>query len=170
MNELKSSTQPRGSAWAWVPVALLGSMLLGLGTLAYIATDDPHFALEPNYYDKAVHWDRTQAQACESEALGLRLTLLKPLSATIDGKVELELSVSDRKGVPFSGAEVRLEAFPNAFASRVQHVVLKEIAPGVYQSELSRGTPGLWELRFSVAQGEKRFQQALRRDMTRGAA
>ena len=60
-----------GTFWAWVPATLLGAMLLGLGTMAYIAIDDPSFALEPNYYDKAVHWDRSQAEARSSQALGL---------------------------------------------------------------------------------------------------
>jgi nitrogen fixation protein FixH len=144
-------------------------MLLGLGTLAYIAIDDPSFALEPNYYAKAVRWDRTQAEAKQGAALGLQLTL-EPLALASDGGVELELRISDRARLPFAAADVTLEAFPNAFASRIEHIVLKEASPGVYRGSLLRGTRGLWELRFNVSQGARHFREVLRRDVSKGGA
>ena len=159
-----------GTFWAWVPAMLRGSMLLGLGTMAFIAIDDPSFALEPNYYDKAVHWDRSQAEARDSQALGLRLTLLQPLSSSLRGDVELVLSVRDRGDLPVRGAAVALEAFPNAYATRVQQVSLLEISPGVYRAKLAHGVRGLWELRFDVAQGGSHFRQVLRVDVAKGAA
>jgi nitrogen fixation protein FixH len=149
---------------------LLGSMLLGLAALAYIAIDDPSFALEPNYYDKAVRWDRTQAEARQSERLGLQLVLSGPLALKSDGSVELELSVADRANTPLRAATVTLEAFPNAFASRIEHVTLREVSPGVYRGRLSGGKRGLWELRFDVRQGAQQFREVLRRDVTRGDA
>lgn len=158
-----------GSLWAWVPVLLLGSMLIGLGTLAYIAIDDPSFALEPNYYDKAVHWDQSQAARRESDALGLELALA-PLTIASDGQVKLELTVNARGGSPFTGAEVRVVAFPNAFASQIAQVPLRETAPGVYTGELRHSVPGLWELRLAVKRGAASFQQVLRRDLSKGHA
>src|SRR5215207_10712207 len=143
------SNSSSGAVWAWVPALLLGSMLLGLGVLAYVAIDDPHFALEPNYYDKAVHWDRTQSEARNSAALGLELTLTQPLALAADGSLELELRVTDRERVVQSEAVVELEAFPNAYASLVERLTLNETSPGVYRARLSGRTTGLWELRFS---------------------
>ncbi len=159
-----------GSIWAYVPALLLGSMLLGLGTLAYIAIDDPHFALEPNYYDKAVHWDRARAEARASNELGLRLSLRRTLEMAPDGKVDVELEIVDRAGAPFSAAEVQLEALPNAYANRVQDTRLRETSPGVYRGNLIRGTLGLWQLRFRVSRGTARFSQILRADVSSGAA
>lgn len=159
-----------GTLWSWVPAMLLTSMLVGLGTMAFIAIDDPSFALEPNYYDKAVHWDRSQAQARDSQALGLRLTLLQPLSISSPAEVELVLSIRDREDLPLRGAKVDLEAFPNAYAARVQHVSLREASPGVYRVKLAHGVRGLWELRFVVAQGTSRFRQVLRVDVAKGDA
>jgi nitrogen fixation protein FixH len=147
---------------------LLGIMLLGLGSMAYIAADDPGFALEPNYYDKAVHWDRAQAEARASRALGYRLEPTGPLTVTADGRIELRLSLVDRHGRAVAGAEVTAEAFANASASRVQRVVLREVSAGTYQTELRQGSPGLWELRVAVTRGAARYQQILRRDVTKG--
>jgi len=159
-----------GTFWAWVPAMLLSSMLLGLGTMAYIAIDDPSFALEPNYYDKAVHWDRSQAEARSSQALGLRLTLLGPPSLSAQGDIELVLDIRDREDLPLQDAAVQVEAFPNAYATRIQQISLQEASPGVYRAKLSQGVRGLWELRLSVSQGAARFHQVLRIDVAKGGA
>lgn len=169
MSDDESRVRPNaGKFWAWVPAGLLSSMLLGLGSLAYIAADDPGFALEPNYYDKAVRWDEAQAEARESLASGFRLELTKPLCVDPRGDVELSLSVTDRDGLPVANAEVTVEAFANAAASRVERVVLRQIAPGAYRANISRGIAGLWELRLAVRKGALRYKQVMRRDVTRG--
>lgn len=167
MTDATSTRQGAFSLWAWVPALLLGSMLIGLGTLAYIAIDDPSFALEPNYYDKAVHWDQSQAALRESQALGLELALA-PLSIAADGQITLELSVNVQGGAPFADAEVQVTAFPNAFAGQMQQLTLREAAPGRYTGVLPRGVAGLWELRLAVRRGPLRFQQVLRRDAVKG--
>jgi len=145
-------------------------MLSGMGVLVSIAVNDPHFALEPDYYDKAVHWDRARAEATASKALGLGLTLVPALERRGDGCVELELFVADRAHAAFAGANVELEAFPNAYRNRAQRLTLREAAPGVYRGKLERGELGLWELRFAVSRGAERFHAALRRDVRPGGA
>jgi len=163
------STQSSRSLWAWVPAVLLGSMLVGLGVLTYIAVDDPHFALEPNYYDKAVHWDQARAAARRSSETGFQLKVAPLLAA--DGVAPLELELRDRAGNAVQGAEVTVEAFPNAYANHVQRVTLREVTPGRYRAELRGAVLGLWELRLTATSGGARFEQVLRRDMDkRGAA
>jgi len=157
-----------GTFWAWVPAGLLGAMFLGLGSMAYVAVNDPGFALEPNYYDKAVHWDRSQAEAQASRALGLQLGLEKALALDTNGQVRLTLTVSDRSGAALGGAEVKIEAFPNAAASRVEVLQLKEISPGVYSGEIARGARGLWELRITVKRSDLTYREVLRRDVVKG--
>jgi hypothetical protein len=149
---------------------LLGSMLLGLGTMAYIAIDDPGFALEPDYYDKAVHWDRSQAQLRENEALGLALTVRQPIAVSPDGRAQLELELRDRAGVAISGAKLEITAFPNAFANRVERLALIEVAPGIYRGELRHGQPGLWELRCQASVGPSRYARTLRTDIVKRSA
>lgn len=164
------STKSSGRFWAWVPAGLLGSMLLGLGTLAYIAIDDPSFALEPNYYDKAVHWDRAQAEARASQALGYRLELGGPLLRAADGSVEVELTLVDRAGAAVTGADVQVDMFANANAKRIERLSLREVAPGRYRATLRDATLGLWELRCAASQGGQRYQQTLRHDIGKGSA
>jgi hypothetical protein len=143
-------------------------MLLGLGSMAYVAIDDPSFALEPDYYDKAVHWDRSQAEARASQALGFRLEPSRAFSANPDGSVDVELTLRDRQGTPLHGAEVRVEAFPIAVATRVEQRSLQETGLGVYRARLRGGTSGLWELRCVVAYGAARYRQVLRVEIAKG--
>jgi nitrogen fixation protein FixH len=157
-----------GNVWAWVPVMLLGSLLSGLGVMTYLALDDPHFALESNYYDKAVHWDRARAAARESNATGFSLELAPLLEAS--GVTEVSLTLRDRDGKPVQGAAVELEAFPNAYASRVARLSLREVAAGKYTAELRGAVLGLWELRVSATSGTAHFQQVLRRDLSKRGA
>ena len=166
-NEIASGS---GRLWAWVPALLLGTMFIGLGTMAYVAIDDPNFALESNYYDKAVHWDASQLQARQSNELGLKLELTAPLAIGKGGAVEVQLSVKDRRSLAFSGAQVDVEAFPNAYASRVEQITLRETTPGVYTGELKGGVRGLWELRVVVKQGALRYGEVLRHDVVKGDA
>jgi hypothetical protein len=167
VNDIPKQTKA-GTFWAWVPAGLLASMLLGLGTLAYIAIDDPGFALEPNYYEKAVQWDRSQAEARESQALGFRLAPAHSLMLGADGGIEVELELRDRQGRLVSGAELSLEAFPNAAARKIDRAKLHETSPGTYRARLRGGASGLWELRCQVAYGTARFQQVLRLDVSKG--
>ena len=169
-NDTHSPSTRTTSFWAWVPVLLLGSMFVGLGSMAYVAVNDPGFALEPNYYDKAVHWDRSQAEASASRQLGLKVEVSQPLALTDAGKLELQLTIHDRQGASFAGAQVQVEAFANARASRIEHVTLSEAAPGVYRAEIAHGLPGLWELRLDVRRGAELYREVLRRDVGKGDA
>lgn len=170
MTEDSQTTTAGRSVWAWVPAMLLGSMFVGLGSMAYVAIDDPHFALEPDYYDKAVHWDRSQAEQRASATTGLQLQLNGPLVTAADGSVEVEIRVTDRAAAPFPGARVELQAFPNAYAGQVQDLVLRESAPGVYVGRLTRGVLGLWELRIGVVRDAVRFREVRRLDVLKGGA
>jgi hypothetical protein len=170
MTAREATPSRAGAIWAWVPALLLGAMFVGLGSLVYVAVDDPSFALESNYYDKAMHWDESQQRARKKQALGLNLALTEPLALSDAGKVMVRLSVTDRTMLAFSGADVALEAFPNAYAQRVQHLVLREVEPGLYVGELSQGVRGLWELRVVVTQGALRYDQVLRADVSKGDA
>jgi hypothetical protein len=158
----------KGTLWALVPVALLAVSTLGVGTMASIAARDPGFALERNYYDRAVHWDRQQAQWAENERL--RYGLLLDAVPADDG-VALVLRLSERGGGPLTGASVRAEAFANARAGEVLDLLLVEQAPGRYETKLHAPRPGLWELRLAVTRGSEHFSEVVRVDLGgKGAA
>jgi nitrogen fixation protein FixH len=153
--------------WALVPVFLLAFAVTGLGIMATIATRDPGFALETNYYERAVHWDREQAQRVENARLGLRVALtVEPGPAG----VELVATVHDRAGVPLPGANLSAEGFANARSGARRSLVFSEKSDGTYRAALAEPRPGLWELRLVVLSGGTRFTEVVRVDVPERSA
>lgn len=170
MNQSSEVSTRAGRVWAYVPLGLLSCMFFGLSTLAYIAIDDPSFSLEPDYYAKAVHWDRSQAQLRENQALGFALAIHQAPLVSPGGRTQIELALTDRAGLAIAGARLEVTAFPNAFATHVERLMLLEVAPGIYRGELKHGVPGLWELRCNVDVGSSHYARALRTDLVKRSA
>jgi hypothetical protein len=138
-------------------------MLAGLGVMASIATRDPGFALERDYYQKAVTYDRVIAQRGENARLGWLLQTELGAAAP-DGSTPLSVRVRDAAG-PVVGARVSVEAIRNAAAQRPLDATLAERAPGEYAGNLAFARGGLWELRLVVERGRERFTAVERRDV-----
>jgi nitrogen fixation protein FixH len=155
---------PRG--WFWP--ALVGALLIGgVGAnvgLMVAATRDPSFAVERDYYRKALHWDETMAQEATNAALGWSVAVaVEP--AEVPGRARIRARVADREGRPVTGARVAVEAFPSARASHVLSLVLPPDAGGGYAATLELERPGLWELRFRVERDGQVFTRTLVRDL-----
>ena len=155
-----------GRLWALFPVALLGSSLIGLGTMASIATRDPGFALERDYYQRAVRFEEEQAQQVENRRLGYAVAL-DVLGAS--DKATIVVTLSSKQGTPLPNASVRAEAFANARAGDIRELEFRRGDDGSYHAELARATPGLWEFRCVVTSGKERFTAVVRRDIPRAA-
>jgi len=166
MNDATDTVSPhagrRGTLWALVPVALLVASTSGLLLMASIARNDPGFALEANYYERAVRWDAQQVEWAENERLGYRVAL--ETLATPDG-VELRVTPLDRTGARLGVAVVKADAFANARAGDVRHLTLRANADGTHSGLLAPARPGLWEFRFTLLREGERFTQTVRADV-----
>jgi nitrogen fixation protein FixH len=158
---MKDTAAPQRSKWrlpwAFVPVVLLLSSALGVGTMAIVAVRDPSFATEANYYQKAIHWDQTQAQAGENQRLGYRIALPTTLLLDAHGHARLELTLADRLGQPIRGASLTAQAFANAYSAELQQLTFEETAPGVYAAPLTARHAGLWVFRVTAQTAAARF-------------
>jgi nitrogen fixation protein FixH len=139
----------RGLGWALAPVLILGGGLLGLGIMTALALDDPSFALEENYYQKAVDIDQQRAQETQNRELGWTLEVDSSVSVGAPSTSDLLVRLVGPEG-PLDGAEVRAEGFHNARASQVRTLEFRPDGPGRYRARLDGVRPGLWELRFRV--------------------
>ena len=153
----------RGLFWALVPVGLLAASLCGVGSMAVIASGDPSFSLEHDYYGRAVHWEQEQAQIRENQRLGYRLKLEFERAALV-------VHLRDRDGEPVRGASVRAEAFANARAANIRQLVFSERGDGTYHAAFGSARPGLWEFRFRVENAALTFTNVVRADIPAGAA
>lgn len=146
-----------------ITAALLANLGLGV-VLIRVANADRHFAVEPDYYRKAVEWDSTRAQERRNIALGWHLA---PALGAVDGIADPELAVvlRDPSGAPIAGATVTVEAFQVAHAAEVLTARLAESdASGRYLARVPVRRTGLWELRLVASRGETRFTATIRLD------
>jgi len=151
----------RGAWWPIGITTVLATTVAANLWVMRIANDDPSFAIEPDYYRKAIPWDSTLAQARPDSALGWRLTAqLQREAAT--GKTRISATLTDSLGTPISGAVVKVAALPVARASEVHEATLAAAGTGEYAAQLDARRPGLWELRFDVRAGSTRFTEVTR--------
>ena len=149
----------------WWPIGLAGVLAATVAAniwVAVIANDDPSFAIEPDYYKKAVEWDTTLAQDRHNVALGWRLT---PAMSAIapDGTSLLSAQLTDSTGVAISGAVVRVAALAVARASDVHDMTLApQSGAGNYAVRFDARRAGEWELRFDATLGGEHFTQMSR--------
>ena len=143
--------------------ALLGNVVLGV-VLVRVAGGDRHFAVESNYYQKAVSWDSTMAQDSRNVALGWVMTPSLGMVGTAGGD-SLVVTLHTAAGEPVTEAMVTIEAMPIAYAADVRRATLAATGePGRYAAPGVIGRAGLWELRLTAVRGNDRFTDNLRLD------
>ncbi|MEI9949086.1 MAG: FixH family protein [Pseudomonadota bacterium] len=158
-------------SWALVPVALLVSSAVGVGSMAIVAARDPHFATEPDYYQKAIRWDQTQAQAATNQRLGYVLKAPASLTFDVQGRATLELTLRDRLGQPVLGARLAGNAFANAYSGKLVGLVFEEQSAGLYRAKLTVIHRGQWVFEIVGNAGSDRFTADVRADLVpEGAA
>jgi nitrogen fixation protein FixH len=148
--------------WVW-PFLLAGLLVMGVGVnllLLVVATGDPSFAVERDYYRKGMEWDRTVAQKQANARLGWTL-------ACEVRKGTLSVVLRDRSHTPVPGAFVSVEAFHNARAGRVVTGTLVDAGEGGYSGQLPIVRPGVWELRFRAERGGDVFTQTVSYEVAR---
>ena len=152
----------RGAWWPIGITTVLATTVAANLWVMRIANDDPSFAIEPDYYRKAITWDSTLAQARQDSILGWHLTpRLQVVAAT--GKTRITATLTDSFGMPISGAVVKVAALPVARANQVHEVSLAAAAgAGEYAGQLDAQRQGQWELRFDVRAGSTRFTEVAR--------
>ncbi len=150
------------------PVVIIAFVVGGAGVnlaLMLVATRDASFAVEADYYQKALRWDQTMAQEAENTALGWSVAMTLDRSRP-DG-TRVRALVADREGQPVEGARVGIEAFHSARASRVIIATLEAEPSGGYSATLPLERPGLWEMRVRVERGEQVFTHTLEQILAR---
>jgi len=134
---------------------------IGFGIwMARVAGNDPNFAIEPDYYERAVNWDSTMAQSRRDKALGWQAT------ATLrrrDSYVTiLTLQLVDSTGTAIIDADsVTAEALAVAHAGQIDRLVLLRGRDG-YSAPIDAATSGLWEVQLRAIRGADIFTAKLR--------
>ncbi|MEM9692368.1 MAG: FixH family protein [Myxococcota bacterium] len=139
-------------------VGILGGSVLANVYFVIKATGDPSFAIEKDYYQKAVAWDDTVEQNAASAALGWDVEVE---TTSHNSKMQLGLVLVDDQRRPIHGADVTVRAFAIARSNQTYSTVLSE-RDGRYEGSFEGSRPGLWELVVEARLGSERFEKKLR--------
>ncbi len=151
---------PRARGWQWPAfVVILLLMNAGLaGVMIYYATTDKTFAVEPDYYRKAMNWDSYAARRDASAKLGWTVQLRVRAAENERARPRLVLNVADRDGEPVSDVQFRGVAFHRARASERLELAFANAGDGEYECEAAMSRPGLWEVRLIASRGRDVFE------------
>jgi hypothetical protein len=148
----------KGAVWPYLIVGALAIHVAVSLAMVVIATSDPSYAVEEDYYQKAIDWDLKRAQDRANRDLGWRFDFsVAPPEHSGDQPV-LEVTLRDANGHPLAGAAVSVEAFHN---SRSGDILRADLGPaeraGVYRTTMPMQHNGRWEMRFTVHRDGQEF-------------
>jgi len=170
MNERsQTSAEPTGTwhayFWPVFIVALLSSHMLLLSVMVYIAVSDRSFAVEPDYYQKGLHWDDIAVQQRRNAELGWHISIDFGDPAGPLTERELRCRLTDRDGSALEDAFVDLIAFPHSRGTQRELVMLEPAGEGLYVAKMRFQKKGLWEFRFVVRRDSSTFTYVEAKDV-----
>lgn len=158
----------RGAAWPWAMAAILTVTVLGNLWVLRLAGSDASFAVEEDYYRRAVSWDSAQARRTRSQSTGWR-TQVQLGQEDETGARLVSVALLNADGTPIEGARVAAEARHLARSADPRRLDLVEASPGRYTASLDRARAGLWEVRLDVTARGVEYVATHRLDTARGA-
>lgn len=147
---------PIRTGWrAWWPFpglvfALLAMSMTIVVVTITLASNDPSFGVEEDYYAKAIAWDQTAEQMRLNEELGWESTVEFSPELDPHGKRVVTVLIRDRQGQPISADAVHAFAFHHARRANPVEFDLVPIAPGRYSAAADVIRDGVWTVRLRV--------------------
>ncbi len=155
----------RGARWPLMIVGLLGLNIVITAALILYANADSSYAVEPEFYQKALAWDQTQAQMGANERLAWVVAADAAPRQDAAGLRSLRVLLRDRNARPIAGASVRAEMFHQARSSQRVRAELKDAGDGSYLASLPLSRPGKWEVRITAGRAGDTFTHTLTLDV-----
>ena len=167
MSATSAEARPVGRSWLWptIIISALSLHLMALIVVAFVATRDPSFAVEPNHYQKALAWDGSAARLRASQQLGWTVSLQTDRGADELGRRRLACRIVDKDGIDVVGADVQLLMFHHARAADRVHVSLSPEKDGTYAALVPMKRAGLWECRIAARRGDALFNTVVMQEV-----
>ncbi len=130
--------------------------------IVFAVISSPGLVVE-NYYEQGRQYEKNALKLLtEHKRLQWETKLEVPEIITLNSANTYRFSAVDSRGVPIRDAEVKLTAYRPSSANADFTTALQQIAPGLYQANVSFPLPGIWDLNVKVVHGEDHFEVAQR--------
>lgn len=136
--------------------ALLGLNMCIVAVTIYFAHNSDAAPAEPNYYQRALHWDDVKRERERERLLGWSIDVDIGEELIPRQGRRIEVVVTDRDGRGVEGASLVVTAFHNAHASRPATLGLSPVEGGRYSVVAPLAPHGLWQFRISAVRAGER--------------
>lgn len=162
MTETQTTAPARWNRLVWPGMifVIIGLHIAIMLVMVYVATSDRSFAIEPDYYQKGLHWDEIAKQRQVNAQLGWKVAIEVAPAADVYGQRVVTCKLTDRDGAPVEQAAVDVVAFAHARASERVLAALTTKGGGIYEGKVRLTRKGLWEFRLFVQRGGDTFTHA----------
>lgn len=148
--------------WPVIIITVLAAQI-GFGIwMARLAGNDPHHAVEPDYYARAVNWDSTMAQSRRDRALGWNAATT--LTRATGRAATLQVAIVDSLGAALQVDSLHVDALAIAHAGTIDRVTLSP-AGSAYIGQIAEAGAGLWEVQVRAVRGTDVFTAKLRTEL-----
>lgn len=151
--------------WPGLVIGLLVGKMLFMTVMVIVATRDRSFAVEPDYYQKAVAWDEHAAQQQANERLAWQAEITLGDQVSPIGERDLICTLSNRDGQKLDGAQVEVLVFPHARGVQRTTLTLSGQGAGRYVAKTRFHRKGLWEFQLRITRGPEIFTKVVQRDV-----
>lgn len=156
-----------GMKWPIGIAAILGTSVVGNLVMMRVANSDPSFAVEDDYYQRAVDFDSTMQRDKRSAALGWHSRV--SIDSVRAGVGVLQIVLQDSRGQAIQADSVVAVAFFNARSNERTRLVLSHGSAdplGVYTGSIEVTHAGQWEVQVEAMHGTSdHFQSSTRVDV-----
>jgi len=144
----------KGAIWPWlIGGALAAGAALDI-TMICIASGNPSLAVEDDYYEKGLDWDRSRMVGEDDTGRIWSLALELDESTDASRATQVHARIADRDGRAIDGAAVEMVAFHDAHPLDKVKLRLTPSGAGHYKTDLAVKRGGRWTMRFAVAREE----------------
>lgn len=155
----QNSKQAWRNPWVLGIVALLLSVIaVNVGFITMALRSNPGL-VDNKYYDHGRDYERNALkQIAARNSLGLEAKFEIPEHIVMTQPGAFRFTAVDKRGLPFSKAEVKVTAYRPADAAADFIVQMHDNADGRYQADMSFPLKGAWDLIVKVKRGQDTFE------------
>lgn len=159
----QSNPQALRNPWiiGWITVV---SVFIGVNIMFFIlaVVSSPGLVVEDYYEQGRLYEKNALTLIAAHNKLNWETRLEIPESIVIKQSDVFRFSAVNERGVPIKHAAVQLSAYRPSDANADFTTALEEIAPGLYQTNISFPLQGVWDLTLKVQSGEDQYQMGHR--------
>jgi nitrogen fixation protein FixH len=124
--------------------------------LVYMAADNNPGLVAENFYERGQDYENNMLKRLARDP-GWSMRIELPKKIEVDQPVVCRFTVKDKSGAPVSPDAVTFHAYRPSSDKEDFSVPMEEVAPGIYEAQVSFPLKGAWDTLVSARQGEDEF-------------